>query len=87
MWFEMINIYLILLFLALSSQNPWNFLGDKSYLFILFLPLHLRHREVPWLVVKLGLQLGPAAQPQQHQIQTASVTYIATCVNTRSLTH
>ena len=43
--------------------------------------------EVPGLGVKSELQLRPIPQPQQHQIQAASVTSTAAYGNAGSLTH
>ena len=56
-------------------------------IFFLFSGLHLWHIEVPRLGVEAEIQLLAYAQPQQHQIQAAFVTYATACSNTGSLTH
>ena len=48
---------------------------------------HLWNMEVPMLGVELGLQVRPAPQPWQHQIQAAFATYAAAFSNTGCLTH
>ena len=50
--------------------------------FFFFLRPHLWHMEIPRVGVKSELQLRLTPQPQQHQIQATSVTYIAACGNT-----
>ena len=57
-----------------------------NYFFSFFVRPHLWHMEIPWLGVKLELQLQPKAQLQQHHIQAASLTYDTACGNARSLT-
>ena len=42
--------------------------------------------EVPWLRVKLELQLSAVPQPQPRQIQAESATYTTAHSNARSLT-
>ena len=73
---------LILVFFFCSFFPPPSFLPS---FFLSFLGPNLQYMEVPRLGVKLELQLRP--QPQQHQIQAASVTYSAACGNTGFLTH
>ena len=57
------------------------------FVFLVFLPPHLRHREVPRLGVKLELQRVPTPPSQQGQVRAASVTYPTACSNAGSLTH
>ena len=54
---------------------------------VVFLGLYLRHMEVPRLGVKSELFCQPTPQPQQRQIQAASVTYTTAHDNAGSLTH
>ena len=50
------------------------------FFFFTFFPgLHLQHLQVPRLGVTSELLLQPTPQPQQCQIQAASVTYAAAC--------
>ena len=46
-----------------------------KYAFTLFMLLHMQDMEVPRLGVKLELQLPATPQPQEHRIQTPSMTY------------
>ena len=50
-----------------------------------FLVLHLRHREVPRLGVKLELQVPAYATTKQNQIWASSAAYTAACGNTEFL--
>ena len=56
-------------------------------LFVFSLILHLWCMEVPRLEVASELQLRPMSQPQQRQIQAASVTYTEAFDDDEPLTH
>ena len=55
--------------------------------FLSFFGPHLWHTEVPRLGDNQSYSCRPTPQPQQRQIQAASVTYTTAPGNTRSLTH
>ena len=65
----------------------WNLEIFVLFYFILSLGPHLWHMEISRLGVQSELSYWPTAQPQQHQIQGASVTYTTAHSNARSLTH
>ena len=56
------------------------------YIFFLFTGPPAAYGSSP-VRVKSVMQLQATPQPQQHQIQAASATYITACVNAWSLTH
>ena len=64
--------------------NRYDF-NKKSFFFSL--GLHQWHMEVPRLGLNQSRSCWPTPQPQQHQIQTLSVTYTTACGNARSLMH
>ena len=77
---------------ALGKQVPMipallPFLVFFFFSFLSFFGPHLWHTEVPRLGDNQSYSCRPTPQPQQRQIQAASVTYTTAPGNTRSLTH
>ena len=70
-----------MIFQVLHGMNP------VFMTFFFFLQLNLWHMEVPRLGTESELQLSSTPQPQQHQIQAPSATYMTAYSNTRSLTY
>ena len=58
----------------------------EALFYFLFLGLHLKHMQVPWLGVRLELHLPAYTQPQQCQIWATSATYTTAHGNVGSLT-
>ena len=70
----------------LLRTADWSWVPSRVFF---FLWLHLGHMEVPGLPQgsNWSCSCSPTSQPQQHQIQAASVTYTTAHGNIRSLTY